>query len=172
MQADIEFADAQTYIQHFRNKGCDTDIGNNRSELLNLCWYNVKLIDDLKLELEKKTVNIVRLNEIVFGPGDCSETDTSKDEGDAESTDSNPETDSEAPDEEDQQQWHPFEQRPDIGDIACEEGLAPKKYKQGDGSETTEEQPGHGRGKEQGQFFAGNAIDGGITQHGRRLPLH
>lgn len=69
MTTDIDCRDAQAYLQHFRRQGCDTDIINNTEGLFNLCWFYVDLIDQLKQELEKKTVTIVRLQEIVFGAG-------------------------------------------------------------------------------------------------------
>jgi len=80
MIKDIEYADTQIYLQHFRSKGCDDEIVANTEGLFNLCWINIDMIDQLKLELEKKTVNIVRLKELISGmnstpsgPGDVQE---------------------------------------------------------------------------------------------------
>ena len=79
MTTDVDFADTQAYLQHFRSRGCDTDIIGNTEGLFNLCWFNVGVIDELKQELERKSVNIVRLKEIIFGPSVTPE--TSDDEG-------------------------------------------------------------------------------------------
>ena len=67
----------------FAVEGCDTDIIGNTEGLFNLCWFNVGVIDELKQELERKSVNIVRLKEIIFGPSVTPE--TSDDEGSEES---------------------------------------------------------------------------------------
>lgn len=65
---DIDFVDTQAYLQHFRRQGCDADIIDNTEGVFNLCWHMVGEIDQLKIELAHKTVNIARLKEIVFGP--------------------------------------------------------------------------------------------------------
>lgn len=83
VETDVDFADTRAYLQHFRNSGCDTDIIDNTEGLFNLCWFNVGLIDELKQELKRKTVNIVRLQEIIFGAG----AETSDQDGDADSVD-------------------------------------------------------------------------------------
>lgn len=86
MTTDIDCTDAQAYLQHFHRQGCDTDIINNTEGLFNLCWFYVGLIDQLKQELEKKTVTIVRLREIVFGSGTTP--DSSVDDNDDETCES------------------------------------------------------------------------------------
>jgi transposase len=83
MTTHVDFADTQTYLQHFRNHGCDPTVIDNTEGLFNLCWFNVGLIDELKRELKRKTVNIVRLQEIIFGAGAIVE--TADNDGEAES---------------------------------------------------------------------------------------
>ena len=101
MTTDVDFADTQAYLQHFRSRGCDTDIIGNTEGLFNLCWFNVGVIDQLKQEIERKTVNIIRLKEIIFGASDASETGASNDDSNAESTEVTPEANDGALDEED-----------------------------------------------------------------------
>ncbi len=67
MTCEVSYADTLRYVQHFREQGCQSDIVNNTEGLINLFWLNVDLIDQLKCELEKKTVNIVRLKEMISG---------------------------------------------------------------------------------------------------------
>jgi hypothetical protein len=43
MTTDVDFADTQAYLQHFRSRGCDTDIIGNTEGLFNLCWFNGEL---------------------------------------------------------------------------------------------------------------------------------
>ena len=102
MTTDVDFADTQGYLQHFRSRGCDTDIIGNTEGLFNLCWFTMGVIDELKQELERKSVNIVRLKEIIFGPSVTSE--TSDDEGSEASAEATSGTNDGAPDEEDRQQ--------------------------------------------------------------------
>ena len=63
----IDYAETQRYVRHFRNQGCQADIVDNIEGLINLFWLNVDLIDQFKLELEKKSVNITRLKEMISG---------------------------------------------------------------------------------------------------------
>lgn len=67
MTPELDYADTLRYVQHFRSKGCQSDIVNNTEGLINLFWLNIDLIDQLKRELEKKIVNIVRLKEMISG---------------------------------------------------------------------------------------------------------
>ena len=97
MTTDVSFADSQTYLQHFRNRGCASDIVDNTEGLFNLLWHNYELIDQLKQELERKTVNIVRLQEMVFGPGAIAQTPDS--EGSDDPPDAIADTDEPAPDQ-------------------------------------------------------------------------
>jgi len=102
MTAEVEFADTQAYLQHFRSQDCDADIIGNTEGLFNLCWFNVGVIDELKQELERKSVNIVRLKEIIFGSSATPE--TSDDEGCEKSGANTPDTSDGAPDAEDRHQ--------------------------------------------------------------------
>ncbi len=102
MTTDVDFADTQAYLQHFRSSGCNTDIIANTESLFNLCWFNFGVIDQLKQELERKTVNIVRLKEIIFGPSVTPE--ASDNDGSAESAEATLGTNDGTPDEEDRQQ--------------------------------------------------------------------
>jgi transposase len=74
MTTEVDYAQTQTYLQHFRDQGCDRQIVANTEGLFNLCWFSVSMIDELKQALEKKTVNIDRLKEIIFGVGKNPET--------------------------------------------------------------------------------------------------
>ncbi len=67
MSTVIDYADTQDYLRHFRDKGCQADIVDNTEGLINLFWLNVDLIDQFKRELDKKTVTIVRLKEMISG---------------------------------------------------------------------------------------------------------
>ena len=96
MTTDVSFADSQAYLQHFRSKDCESDIVDNTEGLFNLLWHNVGLIDELKQELERKTVNIVRLKETIFGPATI--TETSNKEGSDDPPDATADTDEQAPD--------------------------------------------------------------------------
>jgi hypothetical protein len=69
MTTDVDYAQTQAYLQHFRDQGCDAQIVANTEGLFNLCWVYAGMIDELKQALEKKTVSIVRLKEIIFGLG-------------------------------------------------------------------------------------------------------
>lgn len=71
MTAGIDYAQTHAYLQHFRDQGCDANIIAHTEGLFNLCWLYVDMIDELKQELEKKTVNIVRLNDIIYGSSHC-----------------------------------------------------------------------------------------------------
>ena len=92
MTKDIEYADTQIYLQHFRNKGCDDEIIAMTEGLFNLFWLNIKVIDQLKLELEKKKVNIARLKELIPGMNGSTSNDDeeSKSKSEAEGTSSPP----------------------------------------------------------------------------------
>jgi len=79
---DVGYADTQTYLEHFRNRGCAPDIVDNTEGLFNLLWHNNGLIDQLKQELERKTVNIVRLQEMLFGSGAIAQTPDSESDDD------------------------------------------------------------------------------------------
>ena len=68
--------------------------------------------------------------------------------------------------QEDQQQGHPLEQRPHVGDVAGEEGFDPEEGKQAHKHKAGQKQPGHGRGKEQLQLFAGDLAEHAIRLHG------
>ena len=57
-------------------------------------------------------------------------------------------------DQEDQEQRHPFEQRPHVGDITGEESLHPEEDEQGYGQESAEEDKGNGGGEKGGKLFA------------------
>ena len=102
MTTEIDFADTQAYLQHFRSRGCDADIIANTEGLFNLCWLNVGVIDELKQELERKSVNIVRLKEIIFGASATFE--ASDDDGSEKSAAATPDPDDGVHDEEDRQQ--------------------------------------------------------------------
>ena len=67
MKNELDYSETQIYLQHFRDKGCQSEIVNNTEALFNLCWFTVDKLDQLKLELEKKKVNIARLKEMIFG---------------------------------------------------------------------------------------------------------
>lgn len=67
MTTGVDYADAQGYLQHFRDNGCHSEIVDNTEGIFNLCWLSVDIIDQLKLEVEKKKVNIVRLKELISG---------------------------------------------------------------------------------------------------------
>ena len=100
MTTDVDFADTQAYLRHFRSRGCDTAITDNTEGLFNLCWFTVGLIDELKQELKRKTVNIVRLQEIIFGAGAIAETPDN--DGDADTADTTPGANEQTPAEEDE----------------------------------------------------------------------
>ncbi len=63
----IGYAETQAYLDHFRNHGCDSQIIDNTAGLFNLCFYMAGTIDQLCEELKKKQVNIIRLQQLVFG---------------------------------------------------------------------------------------------------------
>jgi len=67
MIKEVDYTETQRYLQHFSDQGCDTKIVNHTEGLFNLFWLNVNIIDELKLELEKKKVNIIRLKELISG---------------------------------------------------------------------------------------------------------
>ncbi|WP_277345578.1 hypothetical protein [Pseudomaricurvus alkylphenolicus] len=39
MTTDVDYADSQAYLSHFRQMGCDRDIVDNTEGLFNLFWY-------------------------------------------------------------------------------------------------------------------------------------
>lgn len=79
MTTALDYADTQRYLQHFRHQGCDGEIINNTEGLFNLCWLNIALIDQLRVELQKKKVNIERLREMISGMNAHSHTSTNDD---------------------------------------------------------------------------------------------
>ncbi len=85
MTTAIDYADTQAYLQHFHQQGCQSEIIDNTEGLFNLCWFYVDIIDQLKLELEKKQVNIVRLKELISGMNTATHSSTD-DEGNANRT--------------------------------------------------------------------------------------
>lgn len=89
MTTDVSYADAQAYLQHFRSKGCASAIVDNTEGLFNLLWHNFGLMDELKQEFERKTVSIVRLREMLFGPGAMAETPDSEGDDDSCKTTAN-----------------------------------------------------------------------------------
>lgn len=98
MTTDVDYADAQAYLSHFRHKGCDPDIVDNTEGLFNLFWYSLSVIDELKLELDRKRVNIARLREVLFGGGAVEPAEEDEDENEADSSDNpNAETSSSEP---------------------------------------------------------------------------
>ncbi len=88
MTTALDYADTQRYLQHFRHKGCDAEIIDNTEGLFNLCWLNIAMIDQLKCELEKKQVNIVRLKEMISGMNGHSHPSTA-DEGETKNKQEN-----------------------------------------------------------------------------------
>ena len=64
-----------------------------------------------------------------------------------------------------QEDGHPLEQRPHIGDVAGKEGRAPEEHEQGHRREGRQKQVGDRRGKKDGGFLGGN------TQHGSPGPV-
>jgi transposase len=81
MTTELDYADTQRYLQHFRHKGCDAEIIDNTEGLFNLCWLNITMMDQLRLELEKKKVNIVRLREMISGMNGHSHVPAEEDSG-------------------------------------------------------------------------------------------
>ncbi len=79
MTTALDYTDTQRYLQHFRHQGCHAEIIDNTEGLFNLCWLNITLIDQLRLELEKKKVNIVRLREMISGMNGHSHASTDDD---------------------------------------------------------------------------------------------
>ncbi len=67
MTETMNFADTQSYLQHFRDRDCDPEIIGHIEGIINLFWCTLAMTDELKQELEKKQVNIARLQEIIFG---------------------------------------------------------------------------------------------------------
>lgn len=63
---DIDYAETQRFIQHFRHKGCDSSIVDSTEGMFNLCLYFAAEIDLLVNEIEKKDINIQRLKALVF----------------------------------------------------------------------------------------------------------
>ena len=59
---DLDYAQALSYLQHFRDKECDEDFISDTESIFTLCWFYAGLIDELKQELKKKKVHITRLN--------------------------------------------------------------------------------------------------------------
>ncbi len=78
MAIEIDYADTQRYVQHFRDKGCQPEVVDNTEGFINLFWYTTDLMDQLKQELDKKTVNIVRLKEMLFGSSSTDDPATDK----------------------------------------------------------------------------------------------
>ena len=83
--------ETQRYLQHFVDHGCDAEIVNHTEGIFNLFWLNVNIIDELKIELEKKTVNIVRLKELISGMNTTSYSNTHNDDQ-ADKKDAQPST--------------------------------------------------------------------------------
>lgn len=67
MIKEVDFNETQRYLQHFADHNCDSKIILHTEGIFNLFWLNVKIIDALKLELEKNKVNIARLKELISG---------------------------------------------------------------------------------------------------------
>jgi transposase len=80
MIKEVDFTETQRYLQHFTDHGCDAEIVNHAEGIFNLFWLNVNIIDQLKIELEKKTVNIVRLKELISGMNTTSYSKTNDDD--------------------------------------------------------------------------------------------
>ncbi len=74
----IGYPQTQQYLAHFRDRGCDQQILDNTEGIFNLCFYLAGKLAELEEELKKKQVNIVRLQQLVFGP--CGRTDEAIDE--------------------------------------------------------------------------------------------
>ena len=48
MAREIDYADTQRYVEHFRSKGCQPEFVDNTEGLINLFWLNMRLMDQLK----------------------------------------------------------------------------------------------------------------------------
>ena len=71
----IDYAEAQSYVQYYRSKGCNPTIVDNTESIFNLFFFLLSEVDRLNDDVEKKTVNIARLKEMVFGTGNSHNVD-------------------------------------------------------------------------------------------------
>ena len=137
MKKNINYADAQAYLAHFREKGCQPDIVDNTEGLFNLCWLCVETIDQLKLELEKKEVNIVRLREMISGMNGASHSSAS----DGSNTDHKTETESECESKQENEKTAEESSFSNKNDSATEDSDQKPKAK-GHGRRGVDEYPG------------------------------
>jgi hypothetical protein len=48
----IDYAETQSYIQHYRAKGCDTSIVDNTEGIFNFCLFLLGEVDRLSYQVE------------------------------------------------------------------------------------------------------------------------